>query len=108
MHLPRTAARQICLLAASVTLLAVGCASSPPPAGDALSPDRLKNGPSMYETGRFAAVPLSSSGLTVDEGNIDPHARRAPAPAGARVSSARGARIGHHAPKRRPHPRVDP
>jgi hypothetical protein len=43
-----------------------------------LSPDQLKKGPSLYETGRFGVVAPSSNGLRIDEGPIDrPPASRA-------------------------------
>jgi hypothetical protein len=50
----------------------------------------MKNGPSLYETGRFAVVQPSSGGLRIDEGAID----RPPTPrsATARASAKRKAR----------------
>ena len=65
------------LAAGLLTALSLGCATSGPPPDDRLSPAHLKSGPSMYETGRFGTVPLSSGGLKVDEGAIDgtPRAR---------------------------------
>ena len=63
----------------------------------------MKNGPSLYETGRFGTVPLSNGGLTVDGGNIDPHPHRVPATSGGRVSSAQRAGAGHRlSGKRKP------
>jgi len=64
-------ARRFLEIAAPLAILSLGCATSAPPPADRLSPEQLKNGPSLYETGRFGTVPLSSSGLTVDEGAID-------------------------------------
>ncbi len=58
----------------------LGCATSAPPP-DRLSPEQLKNGPSLYETGRFAVVPPSSGGLKVDEGAIDRPSPARPLPA---------------------------
>jgi hypothetical protein len=50
----------------------------------------MKNGPSLYETGRFAVVQPSSGGLRIDEGPIgQPSAPRAVA---ARTSAKRKAR----------------
>jgi hypothetical protein len=50
----------------------------------------MKNGPSLYETGRFAVVQPSSGGLRIDEGPIDrPPTLR---PATARVSGKHKAR----------------
>ena len=67
-------------LAAGLAIgLSFGCATSAPPPDDRLSPAQLKNGPSMYETGRFGTVPLSSGGLKVDEGSIDGAPRARPA-----------------------------
>jgi hypothetical protein len=72
-------------IAGALALLSLGCATATPPP-DRLSPEQLKNGPSLYETGRFGTVPLSSGGLKVDEGAID----RAPAPrSGATRTAAR-------------------
>jgi hypothetical protein len=73
--------------------IAVGCASAPPPR-DRLSPEQLKNGPSLYETGRFGTVPLSSGGLKVDEGAIERPAERraAAAPTAQRHRGKRKAR----------------
>jgi hypothetical protein len=75
-----------------------GATSSPPP--DRLSPEQLKHGPSMYETGRFAVVPPSSGGLKVDEGAIDrppparpPRARVAERQHGKRKSRAPAQRL---------------
>jgi hypothetical protein len=67
------------LTAGLLTALSLGCATSAPPPDDRLSPARLKSGPSMYETGRFGTVPLSSGGLKVDEGSIDGTPRARPA-----------------------------
>jgi len=76
----------------------LGCATSTAPPDDRLSPAHLKNGPSMYETGRFGTVPLSNGGLKVDEGAID----RAPT---ARPASAATAER-HHG-KRKPRARAE-
>ena len=67
----------------------LGCATSTPPPPDRLSPEQLKNGPSLYETGRFAVVQPSSGGLQIDAGNID---RVTPRPAVARAVAKRKAR----------------
>jgi hypothetical protein len=76
----RRSVRQGGWAAILAVVLSLGCATSSPPPEDRLSPAHLKNGPSMYETGRFGTVPLSSGGLKVDEGAIDrrPAARTAP------------------------------
>jgi hypothetical protein len=68
-----------------------GCATASASApADRYSPAEMKNGPSLYETGRFAAVQPSSGGLRIDEGAIgQPSAPRAVA---ARVSAKRKAR----------------
>jgi hypothetical protein len=69
-----------------------GCATAPSaraPA-DRYSPAEMKNGPSLYETGRFAVVQPSSGGLRIDEGAID--RPPTPRPATARASAKRKAR----------------
>lgn len=69
--------------------LLVGCATAPPAAApdDRYAVTRMKNGPSLYETGRFAAVPVSSGGLHIEEGAIDrpPPARPLPPPVAVRA-----------------------
>ena len=76
-------------LAASVAVVfTLGCATSAPPP-DRLSPEQLKNGPSLYETGRFGVVQPSSGGLQIDAGTID---RASPRPAVARAAAKRKAR----------------
>jgi hypothetical protein len=67
-----------------------GCATAPATTPDRYSPAEMKNGPSLYETGRFAVVQPSSNGLRIDEGPIDrPTAPRA---ATARATGKRKAR----------------
>jgi hypothetical protein len=66
----------------------LGCATSAPPTPDRLSPEEMKKGPSLYETGRIGVVPPSKRGLTVDEGAID----RPPAPRAAPISERRSPR----------------
>jgi hypothetical protein len=68
-----------------------GCATAPARApADRYSPAEMKNGPSLYETGRFAVVQPSSGDLRIAEGPID----RPPAPRAAtgRASGKRKAR----------------
>jgi hypothetical protein len=63
----------------ALLLLLGGCATAPArgPA-DRYSPAEMKNGPSMYETGRFAVVQPSGGDLRIAEGPIDrPPAARA-------------------------------
>jgi hypothetical protein len=85
-----------------------GCATAPPPP-DRLSPEQLKNGPSLYETGRFGTVPLSNGGLTVDSGNIDPHPHRVAATDGDPASPTKASSTGRRSRgKRKPQPRVTP
>jgi hypothetical protein len=80
------------LAASLVVVVALGCATSAPPP-DRLSPEQLKNGPSLYETGRFGVVQPSSGGLRIDAGTIDRPSLRPPArPAAARASAKRKAR----------------
>jgi hypothetical protein len=75
-------------LAASVAVVfTLGCATSAPPP-DRLSPEQLKNGPSLYETGRFGVVQPSSGGLRIDAGTID---RAAPRPVVAHAAAKRKA-----------------
>jgi hypothetical protein len=105
--------RFVVRLAGSLAMLSAACATSiPPAAGDRFSPAQMKNGPSMYETGRFGTVPLSNGGLTVDQGridSIDPHARRGAPIGGARVSSAQRTSPGRRSPaKHKPQPRIAP
>jgi hypothetical protein len=78
-------------LAASLAVaFALGCATSAAPPPDRLSLEQLKNGPSLYETGRFAVVQPSSGGLRIAEGPVDrPPARRATA---TRATAKRKAR----------------
>jgi hypothetical protein len=66
----------------------LGCATAAPPP-DRLSPEQLKNGPSLYETGRFGVVQPSSGGLHIEAGAID---RAPPRPATARATAKRKAR----------------
>jgi len=67
-----------------------GCATAPPPApDDCYAVTRMKNGPSLYETGRFAAVPVSNGGLRIDEGPIDGPTSAPPASGPARARSRR-------------------
>jgi hypothetical protein len=68
-----------------------GCATAPARApADRYSPAEMKNGPSMYETGRFGVVQPSSGDLRIAEGPVDRQA--APRTATARVSKKRKAR----------------
>ena len=69
-------------------VVVLGCATSAPPP-DRLSPEQLKNGPSLYETGRFGVVQPSSGGLQIDAGTIDRSPLRSPARPSARPASAR-------------------
>jgi hypothetical protein len=62
-------------------ILAFGCATFAPPPPDRFSPEEMKKGPSLYETGHIATVPPSSNGLKVDEGAIDRPAAARPLPA---------------------------
>jgi hypothetical protein len=75
----------------ALLLLLGGCATAPARApADRYSPAEMKNGPSMYETGRFAVVQPSSGDLRIADGPIDrPPAARA---ATARASGKRKAR----------------
>jgi len=75
----------------ALLFLIAGCATAPATApADRYSPAEMKNGPSLYETGRFAVVQPSSGGLRIDEGPIgQPSAPRAVA---ARTSAKRKAR----------------
>jgi hypothetical protein len=68
-----------------------GCATAPAKAPvDRYSPAEMKNGPSLYETGRFAVVEPSSGGLRIDEGPIgQPSAPRAVAAHGSAKRKAR-------------------
>jgi hypothetical protein len=66
--------------------LGAGCAttSSPPPARvDRYSPEQMRSGPSMQETGRFGVTPISSNGLQIQDARADgtppPPAPAAPA-----------------------------
>jgi hypothetical protein len=53
----------------------------------------LKNGPSLYETGRFGVVQPSSGGLLIDAGAIDrAPLRPSPQAARARATAKRKAR----------------
>jgi hypothetical protein len=71
-----------------------GCATAPARApADRYSPAEMKNGPSMYETGRFAVVQPSSGDLRIAEGPIErPHAPRT---ATARAAAKRKAPRAH-------------
>jgi hypothetical protein len=78
----------------ALLLLIGGCATAPAKApADRFSPAEMKNGPSLYETGRFAVVQPSSGGLRIDAGTIDrPSSRPSPRPASARTTAKRKAR----------------
>ena len=68
-----------------------GCATAPAKApADRYSPAEMKNGPSLYETGRFGVVQPSSGDLRIAEGPVDRPA--APRAAIARASGKRKAR----------------
>ena len=74
----------------ALLLLIGGCATAPAkPPVDRYSPAEMKNGPSLYETGRFAVVQPSSGGLRIDAGAIE---RPSPPPASARATAKRKAR----------------
>jgi hypothetical protein len=53
--------------------LGVGCATSaPPPARtDRYSPEQMRGGPSLQETGRFGVTPISSNGLRIEDARAD-------------------------------------
>ncbi len=91
--------RNVAGIAGMLAILSLGCATSAPPP-DRLSPEQLKKGPSLYETGRFAVVPPSSGGLKIDEGRIDRPSSARPLPArtaerrhGKRKARARAERL---------------
>jgi hypothetical protein len=72
-------------------ILLGGCATAPAGAPvDRYSPAEMKNGPSMYETGRFAVVQPSSGDLRIAEGPIGQPA--APRSVRVRASGKRKAR----------------
>jgi hypothetical protein len=85
-----------------------GCATTRPAApDDRYAVARMKDGPSIYETGRFAAVPVSNGGLHIDEGAID---RPALAPAVSAPAGARSRRPSsrHARPRRAAKPSRSP
>ncbi|HXJ19935.1 MAG TPA: hypothetical protein VMT03_06835 [Polyangia bacterium] len=52
----------------------MGCATTPaPPAApaDRYSPEHMRSGPSMQETGRFGVTPISSNGLRIEDARAD-------------------------------------
>ncbi|MFL5308621.1 MAG: hypothetical protein ACJ8F1_25635 [Polyangia bacterium] len=53
--------------------LAAGCATSAPrPATqDRYSPDRMRSGPSLTETGRFGVTPVSRGGVHIEDARAD-------------------------------------
>jgi hypothetical protein len=68
-----------------------GCATTPASApADRYSPAEMKNGPSLYEAGRFAVVQPSSGGLRIDDGAIGQPSP--PRPVIARAARKRKAR----------------
>ncbi len=67
-----------------------GCATAPATTPDRYSPAEMKNGPSLYETGRFGVVQPSSGDLRIAEGPVDRPA--APRAAIARAPGKRKAR----------------
>ena len=81
--------RRCSLLAGGLLALSLGCATSAPPAPERMSLEQMKNGPSLYETGRIGVVPPSSGGLRIDEGAID--RPLPPRPATARAIAKRKA-----------------
>lgn len=57
----------------------VACATTaPPPPPNRYSPEQMRNGPSLNETGRFGVTPISSSGLRIEDAR--PQAVSAPLP----------------------------
>jgi len=69
-----------------------GCASAAPrPAEqDRYSPDRMRSGPSLTETGRFGVTPVSRGGVHIEDARAEGPPPSAPA---RRVRSRRGTGI---------------
>jgi hypothetical protein len=66
-------------LATLLVLVSLGCATAPAPPPqqpDRYSPERMRSGPSLQETGRFGVTPISSNGLRIE----DARAEEAPPP----------------------------
>jgi hypothetical protein len=65
-------------LATLLVLVSLGCATPAPPPqqNDRYSPERMRSGPSLQETGRFGVTPISSNGLRIE----DARAEETPAP----------------------------
>ncbi len=80
---------------------ALACASAPPPAPprNRYSPEEMRSGPSLTETGRFGVTPVSSSGLRIEDAR--PQAVSAPLPATPAAKSRRR-RKGHATAVTRP------
>lgn len=56
----------------AVALMA-GCATSAPrpAAQDRYSPEQMRSGPSLTETGRFGVTPVSRGGVHIEDGRAD-------------------------------------
>ncbi|HVY40251.1 MAG TPA: hypothetical protein VHM31_20065 [Polyangia bacterium] len=76
----------------ALVLMAAGCASAAPrpAAQDRYSPDRMRSGPSLTETGRFGVTPVSRGGVHIEDARAEGPPPAAP-PLGAR--SRRGTRL---------------
>ncbi len=84
-------------LATLVALLSLGagCATttSPPAArGDRYSPEQMRSGPSLNETGRFGVTPVSSNGLHIEDARADGTPPAAPAQPARRTHKRRATR----------------
>ncbi|HVT10102.1 MAG TPA: hypothetical protein VHO67_21725 [Polyangia bacterium] len=57
----------------AAVVLMTGCASAAPrPAEqDRYSPDRMRSGPSLTETGRFGVTPVSRGGVHIEDARAD-------------------------------------
>jgi hypothetical protein len=80
--------------------LGAGCATSapPPPRADRYSPEQMRSGPSLQETGRFGVTPISSNGLRIQDARADGTPPPAPTPTAKRSRKHRAARtleLGH-------------
>ncbi|HSS40240.1 MAG TPA: hypothetical protein VLT58_15845 [Polyangia bacterium] len=57
----------------AAVVMVAGCATNAPrpAAQDRYSPDRMRSGPSLTETGRFGVTPVSHGGVHIEDARTD-------------------------------------
>ncbi|HVZ87089.1 MAG TPA: hypothetical protein VHG72_08970 [Polyangia bacterium] len=73
--------RRLVLAGGLVAALSGGCATAPAPTAEPRpgSPEALRAGPSLHETGRFGVVPVSNGGIRIEEAGARPSPVEQPA-----------------------------